>query len=593
MLRADCVLSSEEEVLLVSSTEETVVQRAVQYQAELESLSSTLSSAVSDEDYRLAASTRDRINLMGLQDPVAMLQSSLDRAVAEERYQDAAGVMAEGTLQLVGTWVGRRPGVDDPYGVVMVLEQGVAMCRLVGSTLGEAANGSYSRVMEIFPTFKEGGGDTVAALYGEPVVRYVETNSTKNFFSKNRGSVASQADMQRIPAQVTDASKNAFSFSRPTTPATRAGMRPPLLCKCCRTMLVPQEGEEGGATLDPRDIGGFDSQYSFHAADEAELDPRAPTDPLVVDEMDLAGVAAMVEEVGGVAALVAAARQEAPAAAGKVQPLRSFTACLRVPGSGWNMKPIFTVCVPASHTALVGKTSPSLWFPLHEKQPLTCTRCKASVGFRYTARPDSDGSRGEDFDGLFFSALSPEEGSVVRAGRLPDKLRFTRLQVPVPTGRTEPWSLPGLFVGSYGSHGPEMISVHVTDDGEIVGTKVTGDPNVPSGEVTFKARKAEPGSTKMVLPTSDIVTGCYPGKGRVAQEGFKQAKWVDGVLLSIDRAQATRRLAEFKLMTDKPDTDKRAAMELQLEAFASADLSFVWHLKGQRSMVLFSRQHTS
>jgi hypothetical protein len=29
------------------------------------------------------------------------------------------------------------------------------MCRLVGSTLGEAANGSYSRVMEIFPTFKE------------------------------------------------------------------------------------------------------------------------------------------------------------------------------------------------------------------------------------------------------------------------------------------------------------------------------------------------------------------------------------------------------------------------------------------------------
>jgi hypothetical protein len=139
-----------------------------------------------------------------------------------------------------------------------------------------------------------------------------------------------------------------------------------------RAGRVPQEGEEGGATLDPRDIGGFDSQYSFHAADEAELDPRAPTDPLVVDEMDLAGVAAMVEEVGGVAALVAAARQEAPAAAGKVQPLRSFTACLRVPGSGWNMKPIFTVCVPASHSSLVGKTSPSLWFPLHEKQPLTC-----------------------------------------------------------------------------------------------------------------------------------------------------------------------------------------------------------------------------
>lgn len=51
-----------------------------------------------------------------------------------EREQDAAEVMAEGTLQLLGTWVGRRPHVDgDPYGVVLSLDAGVAAGRLVGA----------------------------------------------------------------------------------------------------------------------------------------------------------------------------------------------------------------------------------------------------------------------------------------------------------------------------------------------------------------------------------------------------------------------------------------------------------------------------
>lgn len=39
------------------------------------------------ENYGLAATTRDKINLIRAQDPVVMLQSALETAVAEERYQ--------------------------------------------------------------------------------------------------------------------------------------------------------------------------------------------------------------------------------------------------------------------------------------------------------------------------------------------------------------------------------------------------------------------------------------------------------------------------------------------------------------------------
>jgi hypothetical protein len=68
---------------------------------------------------------------------------------------------------------------------------------------------------------------------------------------------------------------------------------------------------------------------------------------------------------------------------------------------------------------------------------------------------------------------------------------------------------------------------------------------------------------------------------------------VDGVLLTIDRKQAARRLAALNPTPQGAGgANKWNSVEV-LEAFASADLSFVWHLKGQRSMVMFSRQPAS
>ncbi|MBL9172466.1 MAG: DUF3506 domain-containing protein [Verrucomicrobiales bacterium] len=76
----------------------------------------------------------------------------------------------------------------------------------------------------------------------------------------------------------------------------------------------------------------------------------------------------------------------------------------------------------------------------------------------------------------------------------------------------ETQSIEGLWVGSYGDHGPELIRIKLEGDLAIA-TKLIGDPNVPSGQVTWKA---------------DVKSG--QGQGRGADTGFVNPRWYPGTL---------------------------------------------------------------
>ena len=59
---------------------------------------------------------------------------------------------------------------------------------------------------------------------------------------------------------------------------------------------------------------------------------------------------------------------------------------------------------------------------------------------------------------------------------------------------------PGLFKATYGSHGIEIIQLHyLVTSKEIIGLKITGDPNVPFGEVSFKGYLDKPITGEMMV----------------------------------------------------------------------------------------------
>jgi len=115
-------------------------------------------------------------------------------------------------------------------------------------------------------------------------------------------------------------------------------------------------------------------------------------------------------------------------------------------------------------------------------------------------------------------------------------------------------NLEGLWVGKYGDHGYEMINVTYAGD-ILIAYKVTGDNNVPRGEITFQADLNPLNPSRIIdhrvdeynrEPLKPIVltdkaskkwgTKQLPrshGLGRVAEDNFENAQWMEGQLIII------------------------------------------------------------
>ena len=103
----------------------------------------------------------------------------------------------------------------------------------------------------------------------------------------------------------------------------------------------------------------------------------------------------------------------------------------------------------------------------------------------------------------------------------------------------------------YGEHGYEMINVTYSGN-TLIATKVTGDANVPKGEVTFtvdltpQIPSSSSSPEQQHLPPIELDPQAQKqwgkkylprviGKGQVASENFTNAQWMDGQMILVGR----------------------------------------------------------
>lgn len=495
-----------------------------------------LEEAIEREDFEEAAKLKAAIGEATVSDAVAEIMCQLQDAIREERYHDASKLCRQTGSGLLGWWVCYPQDSEEPFGRIVRITPGVG--RFIGKSysprqLVTAAAGTP--LFEIFVVKDTDGRYVMQVVYLQhakqkpsiPESSYVSSQQSSNASAESPSILdagGSEVKVDKKKDKLLNAEEpteegiqNVIKFLKDKIPGLK-------LMKVMDVELPDEEIigsdddlvelvgeviEEAGSADEEED----DDSIEESADNGKDLNPKVFIGGVLHSTED----SSIDDELVRVTADITDNERD------------SFT--LHVPGRRKSDVDTRKDRVSKEQvTALAAQGLSDLMPP------------EVAKAFWGSERPSLKVSR--NVREIVKLAISQAQ----KGNRLSEYTTFNR--ITTPESDLDPFD--GLYVGAFGPYGTEIVQLkrkygnwndaEESDSSDIEffeyveAVKLTGDPNVPAGQVTFRARigKGSRMRDRGMYPEEMGVLASYMGEGRIADFGFKNPRWVGGQLLKLN-----------------------------------------------------------
>lgn len=528
-------------------------------------MKSQLGRAVHTEDYEDAARLKVAIAAAATNDIVGRVMSNLNNAVVEERFQDAAFIRDNACAGLVGWWAGVSKDSNDPLGLIIRItpEHGRYVARSYSPRqLATAAAGVP--LFEVFLVNKRGEYKQQAVFLkrrgvfqDSPTVRPKALDATNNLNPLD--STEDKSDLFVVNTEdsedgddrdeSSDLAEGLSGFQnilRDMIPGVKVKVLKvtapgkvdrDLISKVIEQIIEEEDEEKDNEieSVEAKDEVNGESdpesdevnEESDQQSDESELDD----DPEIIESEDRNEIAVKFV-VGGLAQ--------------KLSNSITTKDLLRVPAKlekKGHLSFSFSIEKNINRQDSGGKEQASV----DKSAKLRVQRSIDHVMFdlaKFIGREKIPMKVLKDVGELINLTLIQAQNYQSLSG----STTFNRIEIP-----TSPDPLNGLYIGAHGLYTSEVINLRrkfgqwQEDGGKkepsdlefyeyVEAVKLTGDPYVPAGKVSFRAKvgKTYQLPHKGIIPEEFGVIARYKGQGRLADPGFRNPRWVDGELVILD-----------------------------------------------------------
>ncbi|ESQ34105.1 hypothetical protein EUTSA_v10007043mg [Eutrema salsugineum] len=494
-----------------------------------------LEEAIEKEDFEEAAKLKKAIGEATVNDAVAEIMGQLQTAIREERYHDASRLCRQTGSGLVGWWVCYPQDSGEPFGRIVRITPGVG--RFIGKSysprqlVNEAAG---TPLFEIFVVKDTDGGYVMQVVYLQHVKQkpsisedsYSSAKQSSNTSLEspsildvrgNEVKVDKKEDKQLNAEEPTEEGiKNVIKYLKDKIPGLKLRVLDEEIVGSDDAVeeLVGESIEETSSADEEEDDDSIEEIASMDSADNGKH---------LNTKVFIGGVLHNTED--------SSIEDEFVRVSADIPDNEKDSFVLHVPGrkksdidtrkSTVSKEQVRALATQGISDLMPAEVAKAFWGP--ERPSLKVSRNVREI--------------------VKLAINQAQKGN-----RLSEYTTFNR--IITPESDLDPFD--GLYVGAFGPYGTEIVQLkrkygHWIDAEEsntsdieffeyVEAVKLTGDPNVPAGQVTFRARigKGSRMRDRGLFPEEMGVLASYMGEGRIADFGFKNPKWVEGQLLKLN-----------------------------------------------------------